>query len=126
MSNKKTHVKPAFYSYCYEELKVIAKASGYNLVLHGSAQRDLDLILIPWDHTFTFGDPKIIVQVMADFLGGTILEQEGHCYRCGMDMGLGRKSYVINLNRGGHNDKDEYTEDPQWYLDISVTPIVKS
>jgi len=41
----------------------------------------------------------------------------------------GRKSYVIQLNRGGYmntgtglHEKPEYLEDPQYYIDISITP----
>ena len=45
---KPIHAKPSLYAFYYEELKVIAKEYGYNLVLHGSMNRDLDLIAIPW------------------------------------------------------------------------------
>lgn len=122
---KPIHVKPAFYSFCYEQLKSIAATHGYNLVLHGSMNRDLDLILIPWDHTKELPDPLVMIGMLSDFLGGTILEKDSTCNRCGKDMGLGRKSYVININRGGYVG-DKFIPDPQWYLDISVTPIVKS
>jgi hypothetical protein len=45
---KPIHVKPNFYSYCYESLKDIAKNHGYNLLIHGSMNRDLDLIAVAW------------------------------------------------------------------------------
>lgn len=44
---KPTHVKPAFYAFLYESLKIIAKEHGYNLLLNGSMHRDLDLIAVP-------------------------------------------------------------------------------
>ena len=47
-ASKPTHVKPSFYAFIYEQIKEIAKDYGYNLVLHGSMNRDLDLIAIPW------------------------------------------------------------------------------
>lgn len=46
--NKPTHVKPALYAMFYEHLKDIAEEYGYNLLIHGSMQRDLDLVAVPW------------------------------------------------------------------------------
>jgi hypothetical protein len=45
---KPTHAKPSLYAYYFMALKDIAKEYGYNLVVHGSLNRDLDLIAIPW------------------------------------------------------------------------------
>lgn len=36
------------YALFYHDLKRIALRFGYNLVLHGSMNRDLDIIAIPW------------------------------------------------------------------------------
>lgn len=46
--NKPVHAKPSLYAYYFYELKVIALQFGYNLCLHGSLNRDMDLIAIPW------------------------------------------------------------------------------
>ena len=51
--SKPLHAKPNIYAYYFEALKAIAKEYGYNLVVHGSMNRDLDLIAIPW-----VNDPK--------------------------------------------------------------------
>jgi hypothetical protein len=123
MESKPIHVKPSLYAYCYEAMKVIAKDHGYNLVLHGSMNRDLDLIAIPWVH-----NPKPeseMIKAFSDYLGG-YLETD-------VDKRLpgGRNSYVINLNRGGYKrnsegdivDPVEFTPDPEYYIDISVTPL---
>jgi hypothetical protein len=38
---KLVHAKPSLYAYYFEALKAIAKDYGYNLVVHGSMNRDL-------------------------------------------------------------------------------------
>ena len=43
---KPIKVKPMFYSVILEPLKILALEFGYNLVVNGSLNRDLDLILI--------------------------------------------------------------------------------
>lgn len=117
--DKPVHVKPSFYAYVFEDLKKIAKKNGYNLALHGSMSRDLDLIAVPWTNDPT-GELKLI-QEFELFLTGYYSDQIEH-YLYGMLPG-GRHSYVIQLNRGGAwNNYD----DKQYYLDISVTPLVNS
>ena len=73
---KPIHAKPAMYAFFYEELKVIAKEYGYNLVLHGSMNRDLDLIAIPW-----VDEPKdefLMIQHFERFLRGVHSEEKSH------------------------------------------------
>lgn len=126
---KPTHAKPQLYAYYFLQLKDIAKKFGYNLVVHGSLARDLDLIAIPW-----VDDPKPefeMIQALCEAMGGRILQtKEEFMYK---ELPGGRHSYVINLNRGGYaknehgeiSDPIKYTPDPQYYIDISVTPLVK-
>jgi hypothetical protein len=45
---KKPTFAPAYIVGIYPKLAEIAKQHGYALALHGSLQRDLDLIAIPW------------------------------------------------------------------------------
>lgn len=110
---KPTKVKPAFYALCYYELKEIAARCGYNLVLHGSLSRDMDLIAIPWVEAVTHVDTMI--KLLADYLGGSIMEQSEKSKHC---FPHGRMSYIINLNR----TRDKDGNDKQYYLDISVMP----
>lgn len=120
MSEKKPiHAKPSLYAYYFQELKEIALKYGYNLVLHGSLNRDLDLIAIPWQPELK--DHLAMIEEFAEYLGGIIEWQHlgGKLYPHGV-MYHGRINYIINLNRGG---KRTNYEDPQYYLDISVTPI---
>ena len=115
---KRTHVKPSFYALCFQELKDIAKRCGYNLVLHGSLDRDLDLIAIPW--AVNLLPVEMMIDQMALYMGGTIMEwshAQTHCFP------HGRTSHVINLNRG---EKASSPSDPMWYLDISVISVNKN
>ena len=124
MEDKKPiKAKPSFYSYCFHNLKEIALEYGYNLVLHGSLDRDLDLIAIPW-----VDEPKDEIEMIQAFelyLRGVktdSLHGESKDHYLYSILPGGRKSYVINLNRGGAFN--EYV-DEQYYIDISVTPLCK-
>ena len=120
---KTTHAKPQLYAYYFLQLKEIAKEFGYNLVVHGSMNSDLDLIAIPW-----INEPKSeieMIEALTNWVGGELDKS-----LIGTLPG-GRTAYVINLNRGGYKknaegliiDPIEFVEDPQYYIDISVTPI---
>lgn len=39
---------PTMYAHRVHELQAICRANGYALALHGSMQRDLDAIAVPW------------------------------------------------------------------------------
>lgn len=115
--SKPLKAKPQFYSVCYEALKAIARDMGYNLVIHGSMDRDLDLIAIAWEnHPNSHME---LIRAFCDYLGVPKLNAAEH-YMHSVLPG-GRDSYVINLNRG---PKDSY-EDSQYYLDISFTPLIR-
>lgn len=126
MSDKPTHAKPQLYAYYFFVLKEIAKEFGYNLVVHGSMNRDLDLIAIPW-----VDDPKpeleLIHALSAHITGHQAAEgYEKDVYMMNVLPG-GRNSYVINVNRGGYKNMEkehpDFVPDPQYYIDISVTPL---
>jgi hypothetical protein len=48
MENKPIHARPSLYAFYFEIIKEIGLKYGYNIVLHGSMNRDCDLIAIPW------------------------------------------------------------------------------
>lgn len=107
------HIKPAMYSYWFHDLKETAREHGWNLVLHGSMSRDLDLIMIPWQEKVT--NHVSVIKIFAQMLGGRFVVQSDKQTKC---FPHGRLSYIININRG------EFTKhDPQFYLDISVIPV---
>ena len=113
--NKKiTHAKPSMYAYWFCNLKETAKEHGWNLVLHGSLSRDMDLIMIPWEEKIT--NHESVIKIFAQMIGGRFVVQSEDKIKC---FPHGRLSYIINVNRGEFNKP---TEDPQYYIDISVMP----
>lgn len=110
---KPIKAKPSFYAFCFEALKEIALKYGYNLILHGSLNRDLDLVAIAW-----VDEPKDefqMIQEFDEFLNGKKVNGKDH-YLFSVLPG-NRQSYVINLNRG---ERHIQYKDEQWYVDISV------
>ena len=69
-------LKPGLYAIFYEHLKQIAEYYGYNLFVHGSMNRDLDLIAIPW-----VDNPRPEQDMIKDFqeylTGCTLLQPDG-------------------------------------------------
>lgn len=113
---KPLHVKPVFYAHILDDLKRIAKEYGYNLTLHGSMNRDIDIICFPWADEVK---PHFnMVEAIREHLGGqfNVANNAGELVA---KRKHGRYGYLINLNR----DTKEYTQDdPEWYLDIAVFP----
>lgn len=109
--------KPHFYSQCFQGLQQIAVDMGYNLVIHGSMNRDMDLVAIPW-----IDKPKShkeLLDSFCEYLGTDPIMQLDN-YFPGRLPG-GRYSYIINLNRGS---KFDGYKDQEYYLDISITPLI--
>ena len=65
----------AFYASIVPALRNAAKGCGYALGLHGSMQRDLDLIAAPW--TEEAAHPLTLVRLLADAVGGFAVVDEG-------------------------------------------------
>ena len=123
--NKPVHIKPGLYTIFFEQLKLIALEYGYNLVIHGSMARDLDLIAIPW--TDTPKDEWLMLQDFHEYLTGmkhTYPTKDGKPEYTILPGG--RKSYTISLNRGDRNGEWVRFADQEYYLDISITPFVHS
>ncbi len=118
MSDKPTQAKPGLYAIFYEHLKDIAKEYGYNLVLHGSMQRDLDLIAIPW-----IDNPRNEQDMIDDFqeyLTGKKSHRRPNGEIYFSTLPGNRHAYTIELNRGDKHGEWVRFEDKEYYLDISV------
>lgn len=118
---KPTHVKPSLYAFFYEEAKEAAKAFGYNILLHGSMQRDLDLVAVPWQENAS--DPVAMVTRLAEIIGGKLQMQwdsKKDTHEPFTTTHHGRMYFIIDILRIGKNG----AEDPQYYLDISVMPRI--
>lgn len=117
--SKPIKVKPSLYAYIFHPLKEIAEKYGYNLVLHGSLNRDMDLIAIPW--SLILGDYREMISEFSKMVGGDIQEAgEGDI------LPGGRRAFVINLNRKFNylSDGSRIREDLNYYIDISVIPKI--
>ena len=128
---KPIHAKPSLYAYYFELLKEVAIQYGYNLVIHGSMNRDLDLIAIPWKLGAQFTDSEIMVNEFAEILGGSVLPETEEQRLEFQKLHLGRKNYIININReiimkynGMGKTEINHYQNPQYYIDISITPII--
>jgi len=120
---KPIHAKPSLYAFYFDVIKEIGLKYGYNIVLHGSMNRDLDLIAIPWQEKI--GSKFGMLEEISNCLGGHILIETDEQRKEFREKYHGRECWVININRtvtakyGGMVTKFlEYT-DPQYYIDIS-------
>lgn len=125
---KPIHAKPSLFSFYFEIIKEIGLKYGYNIVLHGSMNRDLDLIAIPWEENIS--DKELMVDEIVAVIGGTLLMQNRS-----VNDTIGtrfdykphnRIVYIININRdfemkfnGLVSEIKEYA-DPQYYIDLSI------
>ena len=115
--SKPIHVKPSFYAFCFEQIKDYARDRGWNLVLHGSMNTDLDLILLPWHPCANMSNVTDMVRHFAEMIGGHVQLQQNSKHDKLMEYNetvFDRRWYTININRGGESD------DPKYYLDISA------
>lgn len=100
---EKPLTNPAYYSLLYNMLVPFARSLGYALTIHGSLQRDLDLVAIPW--TDEAIDETEFVHKIVNHLGGADCDPNTNP----INKPHGRKAWTINLT--GH-----------MYIDLSVTP----
>lgn len=117
--SKPIKAKPHFYAVCLEGLQQISKDLGYNLIIHGSMNRDMDLVAVPWVNL-----PSSHIDLLHAFCEYLGVEKHNDIkYYLYSLLPGGRHSYVINLNRGG---KYNGYLDAEYYIDISITPLVIS
>lgn len=120
------HARPSLYAFYFELIKEIGLKYGYNIVLHGSMNRDLDLIAIPWQEVI--GDKVEMLNEIAETLGGDILIETDEQRSAIRNKLHGRECWVVNINRdhelkyGGMVSKEKEHCDPQYYIDISIIP----
>lgn len=124
--NKPIHARPSLYGFYFEVIKEIGLKYGYNIVLHGSMNRDLDLIAIPWQEVI--GDKVEMLNEIAETLGGSILIEADEQRQLLRKKLHGRECWVVNINRtiktkyGGMVTEFIEHQDPQYYIDISILP----
>lgn len=129
-ATKPVHARPSLYAFYFEAIKEIGLKFGYNIVLHGSMNRDLDLIAIPWQEEI--GNKVEMLNEIAETLGGNILNESEDARQLLRNKFHNRECWVININRtikakyGGMVTEFIEHTDPQYYIDISIIPIHES
>lgn len=119
-TTKPIHARQSLYAFYFEVIKDIGLKYGYNIVLHGSMSRDLDLIAIPWQEKI--GDKHEMLKEICELLDGSILTDDKRI------TFHGREIWIININRritckyDGMSVTFERNLDPQYYIDISIIP----
>lgn len=92
---------PALYSHRLADIQSVARDHGYAIAVHGSMQRDVDLIAVPW--TETAAPDGDLVVAMAERLKLTVAGVEDKPHR--------RKAVTFLM--GGC-----------CFMDLSIMPIV--
>ena len=70
MDKPLANLRPALYAPRIHEIQAIARAHGYAVAIHGSMQRDLDVVAVPWTDKATLGDD--LVQALCDRMPCTL------------------------------------------------------
>lgn len=105
MSDKPpANLRPIMYSHRVHELQTITRSAGYSLALHGSMQRDLDAIAVPWIENAEPADE--LVARICSMMGLSIAENSP------TDMPHGRRTWSLLLMSIG-------------FIDLSVMPRIQ-
>lgn len=107
-----THVRQV-HEYCdllLPALREVARQNGYAIAVHGSLERDIDLIVVPWcemalDHSMVISS---LFTVVSAVFGGTGTKLHEPC-----EKPHGRLAYVISFC-GEH------------FIDLSIMPRVET
>lgn len=100
---------PAMYATYFCMFREVAYKYGYNLLIHGSLERDMDLVAIPW-----IEEPKDYMEMLTEFRNITGWSREDGQPHDDLEFKPhGRIAYSMQTGGGG-------------YLDISVMPIIKN
>lgn len=98
------------YTFLYPLLCKAARENGYALALHGTMQRDMDLVAIPW---VSDAQPReVLVEALKVVLDGYILNVEDHPHLPEASPVIrphGRMAWSIYITNG-------------FYVDLSVMP----
>lgn len=97
---------PEFYLGLLPRIRKIARIHGYAIAVHGSLNRDLDLIAVPWRENVSA--PAVLAEAIAAALPG-VFNQKGANEGKPAEKPHGRLAWAIVLGRGR-------------FVDLSVIP----
>lgn len=95
-------VRPLAYACHLPRIAAKAREFGYAIAVHGSLQRDMDLIAVPWSEEAT--DAEQLVQAICETTGAFILQ-----WQDGTKKPHGRIAYILQMGAG-------------LYIDLGVMP----
>lgn len=95
-------VRPIAYICHLPRMTAKAREFGYALSVHGSLQRDMDLIACPWSKDAA--DEQELLEALCETVGGFMLKHETGC-----DKPHGRRAWIIHMGAG-------------LYIDLSIMP----
>lgn len=98
-----------FYAAIYAKLPRIAARFGYAIAIHGSLQRDMDFVLIPW--TEDADEPEKVLRAIQKFIGGPGKNHDP--MQQTTQKPHGRTAYIFYFDNGA-------------CVDISVMPRIKT
>ena len=105
------------YAIFFMQMKAIAEDYGYNLLLSGSMDRDMDLVAVPWVDKPS--DEQEMIKDFQRYLKGIVTLNPDKTVHLNVLPG-NRHGYIIELNRGDRHGEWVRYEDEEYYLDISV------
>lgn len=95
-------VRPLAYACHLPRIAAIARQFGYAIAVHGSLQRDLDLVAVPWSEAAT--DAEELVKAICETAGAFIIPGQD-----ATPKPHGRVAYILQMGAG-------------LYIDLSVMP----
>lgn len=107
MDKPLANLRPSMYAHRVHELQTICRANGYALALHGSMQRDLDAIAVPW--TDKAVPAETLVERICEGMG---LRLDLDPVRQVDDKPHGRRVWTLMLMDWG-------------FVDLSVMPLLR-
>lgn len=78
------------YARIFTQVRVIAWQYGWACLAHGSATRDLDLVLVPWTENARSKSPESLIARIADVAGLTVIGDT-------TDKPFGRRAWTLRL-----------------------------
>jgi hypothetical protein len=117
VNEKPTECKAATFAWMIPHLTTVARIYGYAIGLHGSMNRDLDLIAVPW--TESAAPAETLVEAIRDAVDGSIRNDpptQGNKY----------DQQVSNPNDKPHGRRawSIYFSGRRFYIDLSVMPRI--
>lgn len=114
---KQTNYNPIIYLTLYPKLLEIAQECGYNLAVHGSMQRDFDMVAIPWVQNCTTS--IVLISKLSQWLKGKIEAPD-----FAKEKPHGREPWVIHIEEGKYLDISVITPRPELYNENAIEVIL--